>query len=169
MLACIVAADHPGHLRFHPVWFRLVKNQDVSTGPLTCLFACWLSLLIPSLTPYARFSGALNCAHLFACSLILLTPKLVGKCVILSQNYLILNYSAISPAQQTQILTLTSLSDCGRCVALRIDSNSHAAQARTSVVREDETRVLLNCVLLNCSYKKDETHVLINCVLIKKT
>ena len=111
----------------------------------------------------ACFARALHCTHLFACSLTLLTPKLVGKCVILSQNYLILNYSAISPAQQTQILTLTSLSDCGRCVALRIDSNSHAAQARTSVVREDETRVLLNC-----SYKKDETHVLINCVLINR-
>ena len=114
----------------------------------------------------ARFACTLHCVHLFACLFTLHTPKLVGKCVILSQNYFILNHSAISPAQQTQILTLTSLSDCGRCVALRIDSNGHAAQARTSVVREDETRVLLNCVLLNCSYKKDETHVLINCVLV---
>ena len=88
----------------------------------------------------------------------------MGKCVILSQNYFILNHSAISPAQQTQMLTSNSLSDCGRCVASCIDSNGHAAEARTSVMREDETRVLINCFL-----KKDETHVLINCVLIKKT
>ena len=41
--------------------------------------------------------------------------------------------------------------------ASRIDSYGHAAEARTSVMRGDETRVLI---------KKDETHVLINCVLI---
>ena len=45
-LACIEAADHPGHPHFHPLWFRSVKNQDVNTGSLTCLFARSLTLLI---------------------------------------------------------------------------------------------------------------------------
>ena len=82
----------------------------------------------------ARFAGALHCTHLFACSLTSLTPKLVGMCVILSQNYLILNHSAISLAQPTQMLTSTSLSDCGRCVAYRYlrprGRSAHISDAR---------------------------------------
>ena len=44
------------------LWFRLVKNQDVSIGPLA--------------RPFAR---ALRCAHSFARSLTSLTPSLVGQ------------------------------------------------------------------------------------------
>ena len=49
---CIVAADRLGHPHFHPLWFRFVKNQDISTGPLTCLFACSLALLTHLLAPH---------------------------------------------------------------------------------------------------------------------
>ena len=38
--------------------------------------------LIHSLCSFIRFAHALQCAHFFARSLILLTPKLVGKCII---------------------------------------------------------------------------------------
>ena len=112
------------------LWFRLAKNLDHLLVHL--LVRSHRSLIC--LLRTAHFARALHCAHLFACLFTLFIPKLLRKCVILSQNYFILNHSAISPAQQTQMLTSNSLSDCGRCVASRIDSNGHAAEARTSVM-----------------------------------
>ena len=67
-LACIEAADHPGHPHFHPLWFRLVKNQDISTWPLTCPCACSLTLLTHLLAPH--------------CSLCLHTPLYSFVCLL---------------------------------------------------------------------------------------
>ena len=66
-------------------WARITKNPDCSTGPLACPFARSLAplhSLLRFLLP-ACFTRALRCAHLFACSLTLLTPSLVGQSMIL--------------------------------------------------------------------------------------
>ena len=49
LLTSIVAVNHPSYPNFHPLWFRIVKNREVSSGPLTCPFACLLAPFTHSL------------------------------------------------------------------------------------------------------------------------
>ena len=68
--------------RTDTLWFWSAKNGDVSTVCLHRLLICFLRT--------AHFARMLRCAHSFARSLTLLTPKHMGKCTI---QCLVLNHS----------------------------------------------------------------------------
>ena len=52
------------------LWSGTIKNSDVGTGPLTCLFACLLALLTHSLAPHCSLCTRTPlCSTVLICSL----------------------------------------------------------------------------------------------------